>query len=195
MEFHVRLVAFSNFLIENNMQAFLDYFVSTWVNSSFCFWRIFDTIPGVGNTNNAVEAFHRHFKASFLDNKKYPMDQLVQVICWMIRFYSCKDMNFAVCFSPEAKHKQRAQSLLTMNAVIGNCFYPNPYTVVTNEDATYTWVKGFPLPASMHKRYTVSISTQGNDYCRYGKFFFGINFVFRKFKKKKRKNFFRICAK
>ena len=43
-------------------------------------------------------------------------------------------MNFAVCFSPEAKHKQRAQSLLTMNAVIGNCFYPNPYTVVTNED-------------------------------------------------------------
>ena len=100
MEFHVRLAAFSNFLIENNMQAFLDYFVSTWVNSSFCFWRIFDTIPGVGNTNNAVEAFHdhscRHFNASFLDNKKYLMDQLVQVICWMIRFYSCKDMNFAV---------------------------------------------------------------------------------------------------
>ena len=38
---------------------------------------------------------------------------------------------------PEAKHKKRAQALTAVNAVINRCSYPNPYTVVVNDDGTF----------------------------------------------------------
>ena len=135
-EFQLRLAAFSNFLVQHNLQEFLDYFVATWINSAHCFWRIFDTLPGIGSTNNAVEAFNKHFKAKFLNNKKYPLDLLLGCICWIIQFYSCKDMRFQTSFSPELQHNKRAQSLTAINALIGNCYYPNPYKVVCNDDGT-----------------------------------------------------------
>ena len=166
MEFQLRLAAFANFLVENNLRLFLDYFMSTWVNSAHCFWRIFDTLPGIGNTNNAVEAFNKHFKAKFLSNKKYPLDLLVGCICWIIRFYSCKDMQFQTTFTPEAQDRKRAESMTAMNALIGNCYYPNPYSATANDDGTYTWSKGFPLPANMHRTYVVLVSSQGRDYCK-----------------------------
>ena len=89
-------------------------------------------MPGIGNTNNAVEAFNKHFKAKFLCNKKYPLDLLVGCICWIIRFYSCKDMQFQTTFTPEAQDRKRAESMTAINALIGNCYYPNPYSVTAN---------------------------------------------------------------
>ena len=166
VEFQVRLAAFSNYLLEHNLHNFLDYFVTTWVNSAHRFWRIFDTLPGIGSTNNAVEAFNKHFKSKFLNNKKYPLDLLLGCICWIIRFYSCKDTRFQTTFTPEASHNKRAQSLTAINALIGNCYYPNPYKVISNDDGTYTWVKGFPLPSNMHKTYVLSISCDGRDHCK-----------------------------
>ena len=165
VEFQLRLAAFSNFCVQHQLQSFLEYFLQTWVNGAHMCWRIFDTVPGVGNTNNAVESFNKHFKADFLYNKKYALDQLVDRIVFIIRFYSTKDQMFKTTFSPEAKHKKRAISLRTINAVIGRCYYPNPYSVVQNQDGTFTWTKGFPLPVAMHRTYTVDISCTGNDFC------------------------------
>ena len=119
--------------------------------------KLFPFNLGTGNTNNAVESFNKHFKAEFLYNKKYPMDQLVIIICRIIRFYSTKDMHFQTSFSPEAKHKKRALSLTDVNALIGRCYYPNPYQVVQNLDGTFTWTKGFPLPDKDHKNYVVCV--------------------------------------
>ena len=166
VELKLRLAAFSNFCVQHQLQSFLEYFLQTWVNGAHMCWRIFDTVPGVGNTNNAVESFNKHFKADFLYNKKYALDQLVDRIVFIIRFYSTKDQMFKTTFSPEAKHKKRAISLRTINAVIGRCYYPNPYSVVQNQDGTFTWTKGFPLPVAMHRTYTVHISCTGNDFCR-----------------------------
>ena len=165
MGFQLRLADFSNFLICNGLGNFYDYFLATWVQSAHFYWRIFDTVAGVGNTNNALESFNSHFKSMFLNNKKYPLDLLLEVICWIIRYYSLKDMSFETTFKPEAKHKKRAQALNTVNAVIGNCYYPNPYRVTANDDGTYTWTKGFPLPNNLHRSYTVFISQEGNDIC------------------------------
>jgi hypothetical protein len=136
------------------------------VNGPHRSWRVFDSVPGVENTNNAVESFNKHFKAGFLYNKKFALDHLVDRIIFIIRFYSTKDQTFRTTFSPEAKHKRRALSLRTTNAVIGRCYYPNPYSVVRNEDGTYTWSKGFPLPIAMHRTYTVEIASNGDDFCR-----------------------------
>ena len=165
-EFQLRLADFLTFLATNNLQNFADYFVATWVHSTHCFWRLFDTVPGVGNTNNAVEAFNKHFKAEFLYNKKYPLDELLPIICWIIRFYSTKDMQFQTTLSPESKHKKRALALTAVNAIINRCYYPNPYTVVRNDDGTFTWTKGFPLPNNLHRSYTVQIQKDGEDFCR-----------------------------
>ena len=79
-------------------------------------------MPGVGNTNNAVKAFNMHFKAEFLYNKKYPLDELVPILCWIVRFYFSKDMHFHTTMCPEAKHKKRAQALTAINAVINRCY-------------------------------------------------------------------------
>ena len=103
--------------------------------------------------------------ALFLNITKSSLDLLLEVICWIIRYYSLKDMSFETTFKPEAKHKKRAQALNTVNAVIGNCYYPNPYRVTANDDGTYTWTKGFPLPNNLHRSYTVFISQEGNDIC------------------------------
>jgi hypothetical protein len=166
VEFQFRLASFMNFLVEKNLKEFGDYFMATWVSSSHSLWRVFDTVPGVGNTNNAVEAFNKHFKAEFLYNKKYPLDELLPMICWIIRFYSTKDMQFKTAFCPEAKHKKRAQALTAINALINRSYYPNPYRVVANDDGTFTWTKGFPLPNTLHRQYVVKVSTDSEDYCR-----------------------------
>lgn len=166
VEFQLRLAAFSNFLIHNNQAAFLDYFIATWVNGNHTAWRIFDTRPGVGNTNNSVESFNSHFKGEFLNQKKYALEDLVTIITQIIRYYSCKDQVFRTTVDPEAKHKQRAVSLGAINAVINNCYYPNPYKLQLNEDGTYTWTKGFPFPERLHRTYVVKISTNGEDFCR-----------------------------
>ena len=69
-EFTARLNRFGNFLFQNNLQQFWDYFMTTWVNSQHSRWCIFDTDPGVGNTNNAVESFNRHFKREVFEQQK-----------------------------------------------------------------------------------------------------------------------------
>ena len=74
-------------------------------------------------------------------------------------------MHFQTSFSPEAKHKKRALSLTAVNALIGRCYYPNPYQVVQNLDGTFTWTKGFPLPDKDHKKYVVRVSSTQDDFC------------------------------
>ena len=61
--------------------------MTTWVNSQHSRWRIFDTDPGVGNTNNAVESFNRHFKEKFLNSRKYALDELVKIIVLIVLFH------------------------------------------------------------------------------------------------------------
>jgi hypothetical protein len=165
------------------LQDFANHFVATWVHSTHCFWRLFDTVPGVGNTNNAVEAFKSTSTLSFYTTRNTHLtncsqlfvglfastfDELLPIICWIIRFYSTKDMQFQTTLSPESKHKKRALALTAVNAIINRCYYPNPYTVVRNDDGTFTWMKGFPLPNNLHRSYTVTVQIQkdGADFCR-----------------------------
>ena len=166
MEFHLRLEEFCSFLSSADLLTFMHYFLETWVNGTHKHWRIFDCRAGVGNTNNAVESFNSHFKEEFLNNKKYSLDQLVLLIVRMIRYFSCKDQVFKLSFTPEAKHRSAAQSMLTTNTIIGNTFFPTPYRATANADGTYTWCKGFPLPERLHRTYTVQISKEQDDFCK-----------------------------
>lgn len=164
-EFLARYDRFNGFLRSNSLVEFADYFSNQWVNSTFNHWRVFDCAPGAGSTNNAVESFHGHFKSEWFMNKKWPLDQMFDIFCTVIKFYSTKDYNFQVTVKPAPAVKRAAQSLLLKNAVINGSYVPNPYSVTPNIDGTFTWMKGQPLPARQHRQYIVNISATGNDFC------------------------------
>jgi hypothetical protein len=101
----------------------------------------------------------------FLNNRKLQISRLIPVIQKIIQYYCSKDARYELCVQPEAKYSKRARSLLTLNAIIDSRFFPNPYKVVSNEDGTYTWTKGFPLPQKAHRKYTVRVSATDYDFC------------------------------
>jgi hypothetical protein len=76
-------------LRSHGLNNFKDYFWNTYVVSPtgtpapLSAWRVFDSPPGVGTTNNALESFNSYFKRTHLNRR---MQQLVDLLQNMSRY-------------------------------------------------------------------------------------------------------------
>jgi hypothetical protein len=70
------------------LDAFLDYFKKSWLDSEFSAWQIFHTPPGYSSSNGIIESFNRTVKTSFTVRQRLSVFNALKMIDEKIYYYS-----------------------------------------------------------------------------------------------------------
>jgi hypothetical protein len=94
----------------DDLKNFADYFVKQWVESDFSRWPIFQTPPGLAQTNSPIESFNNTIKQQFTKRLKNHIVSSLEIFVELIQYESTKDnLDFMVPKIPKAMKDQALQ--------------------------------------------------------------------------------------